>query len=356
VSPGLRVLVLSLATSTLGGRLLFAMPPERGEVKVVIAASDSSFDAIAKSLTESLGFIAVTPQFERAVAVDPRRVSENHPPVESLFAYLWIDAVPAHEIILYITDAATERVFVRRMSVDHGLDAVGTEALAFVVQSSLEALLAGKIIGMTRDDYQHSLEVAAPQPVPKQAAAATAQPNGVRDVRPSHWQLWAGYELQGWDRITLRHEGMLGIGYERWKLRFGIELFSTWPIQFHSAGSGAAVFSNGARLGVSRPLALPRQLRLVPGLGFAMEVTRVRPELSGPDAQPASPYFALDPTIRAVLGIERSLGRWSLGGILGMDFQPRPVRYVVIREAATEVVQTPWRERPFAAIVLAAWF
>jgi hypothetical protein len=29
---------------------------------------------------------------------------------------------------------------------------------------------------------------------------------------------------------------------------------------------------------------------------------------------------------------------------------------VVIREAATEVVQTPWRERPFAAIVLAAWF
>ena len=334
------------------------MPPSGGEVKVVIAGSDSSFGAIAKSLTESLGFIAVTPQFERAAAVDPHRVSEKHPPVDSLFAYLWIDAVPAHEVTLYITDAPAEHVFVRRMNLDHGLDTVAIEALAFVAQSSLEALLAGKIIGMTRDDYERSLDVAVPRPAPKQAAAATPHPNetGLHDVRPSHWQLWAGYELQGWDHVTLRHEAVLGIGYERWKLRFGVELFSTWPIQFHSAESGAEVFSNGARLGVSRPLVLPHQLRLVPGLGFAMELSRVSPELSGPDAQPASTYYALDPTIRGVLGIERSLGRWSLRGILGMDFQPRPVRYVVIRQAATEVVRTPWRERPFAAIVLAASF
>jgi hypothetical protein len=346
----------------LGGRPLFAMPPSRGEVKVVIAGSDSSFAAIAKSLTESLGFIAVTPQFERTAAVDPRRISEKHPPAESLFAYLWIDAVPAHEVTLYITDAPAEHVFVRRMNLDHGLDTVAIEALAFVAQSSLEALLAGKIIGMTRDDYEHSLEAVAPQPAaepaPNQPEVATPQPNDaeLHDARPFNWQLWAGYELQGWDGVTLRHEAVLGIGYERWKLRFGVELFSTWPIQFHGAGSGAEVFSNGARLSVSRPLALPHQLRLVPGLGFAMELTRVRPELSGPDAQPASPYFALDPTIRAVLGIERSLGRWSLRGILGVDFQPRPVRYVVTRQAATEVVRTPWRERPFAAIVLAASF
>ena len=358
MSSGLRVLVLFLATSMLGGRPLFAMPPARGEVKVVIAGSDSSFGAIAKSLTESLSFIAVTPQFERATAVDPRRVSENHPPAESLFAYLWIDAASAHEITLYITDAAAERVFVRRMNLDHGLDTVAIEALAFVAQSSLEALLAGKIIGMTRDDYEHSLEVAAPRPAPKQTAVAAPHPNdaGLREVQPSHWQIWAGYELQGWDGVTLRHEAVLGIGYERWKLRFGVELFSTWPIQFHGAESGAEVFSNGARLSVSRPMALPRQLRLVPGLGLAMELTRVSPELSGPDAQPASPYVALDPTIRAVLGIERSLGRWSLRGILGVDFQTRPVHYVVTRQAATEVVRTPWRERPFAAIVLAASF
>jgi len=29
---------------------------------------------------------------------------------------------------------------------------------------------------------------------------------------------------------------------------------------------------------------------------------------------------------------------------------------VIIRPAATEVVRTPWRERPFAAIVVAAGF
>ena len=204
MSPGLRVLVLSLATSTLGGRSLFAMPPSRGDVKVVIAGSDSSFGAIAKSLTESLSFIAVTPQFERAAAVDPHRVSEKHPPLEPVFACLWIDAVSTHEITLYITDAPTEHVFVRRMNLDHGLDTVATEALAFVAQSSLEALLAGKIIGVSRDDYERSLEVAAPRPAPKQAAAVTPHPNDAHDVRavPLATVGWLRATRLGWRHPT----------------------------------------------------------------------------------------------------------------------------------------------------------
>jgi hypothetical protein len=339
----------------LGGRTLFAMPSSRGEVKVVVAGNDSSFAAIAKSLAESLSFIAVTPQFERVASVDPRSVSETHPPVPSLFAYLWIDAASAREVTLYITDAATERVFVRRINLDHGLDTVAVEGLAFVAQSSLEALLAGKLIGVTRDDYEHSLQAAAPPP-PKQPAAPAPRPNDAGLQQPPNWHVWAGYELQAWDGATMRHEAALGIDYERWKLRFGMDLYSTWPIHFGNGESGAELFSNGIRLGVSRPLALPRRLRFVPGLGLAMELTRIRPELASPDAQPASAYFALDPAIRAVLGIERSLGHWSLRGILGMDLQIRPVHYVVTRQAEAEVVRTPWRERPFAAITVAAGF
>jgi hypothetical protein len=353
--------MLSVAVSLLGGvPPLFAMPPSRGEAKIVVAGSDRSATAIMKSVTESLFFIGVTPQFERAASVDPRRIPDNHPPVQSLLARLWIDAQTGHEVTLYITDPAAQRVFVRRIALDHGLDTVTVETLALVAQSSLEALLAGKIIGMTRDDYEHSLDVAAPPPAPerapKQAAVPTPLPSDaeLHAVRPSHWHLGAGYELQGWDGATLRHQAALGIEYERWALRFGVDLFATWPIQFHNGESGAELFSNGVRLSVARPLALWRQWRLVPGLGFALELCRIRPELSRPDAQPAPAFFALDPTIRAVLGIERSLGRWSLRGILGGDFVARPVQYVVTRQAATEPVRTPWRARPFVAIVLAA--
>jgi len=38
----------------LGGRPLFAMPPSRGEAKVVLAGSDHSVASITKSLTEIL--------------------------------------------------------------------------------------------------------------------------------------------------------------------------------------------------------------------------------------------------------------------------------------------------------------
>lgn len=347
----------------LGGRPLLAMPPSRGEVKIVVAGSDHSFAAIAKSLTESLSFIAVAPQFERVASVDPRSVAENQPPAQTLLAHLWIDAATDREVTLYITDAATLRVFVRRITLDHGLDAVAVEGLAFVAQSSLEALLAGKLIGMTRDDYEHSLDAAAPRTAahaPVAEKPALSPPDLKSTTRPlaptSHWHPSAGYELQGWNRATIRHEADLGIVHERWTLRLGMNLFATWPIQIHSGESGASLFSSGARLGVSRPLSPTSRLRLVPGLGFAVEVTRIRPELSAANAQPASTYFALDPTMRADLDIERSWGRWSLRGIVGADFAIRPVQYVITRQTATETVATPWRVRPFAGIAVATPF
>ena len=356
LSPRLRILILAVAASLLVSRPLFAMPPSQGEVKVVVAGSDRSCAAITKSLTESLSFIGVAAQFERAASVDPRSVSELRPPQPSLLAYLWIDAAADHEVTLYITDAATERGFVRRMGLDHGLDKVAVEGLAFVAQSSLEALLQGKTIGVTRDDYEHSLENAAPRPAPKQAATPTPHPSVAepQSVRLSNWQVWAGYELQAWDGSTMRHAATVGVEYERRRFRFAVDLFSTLPIHFSNNESGATLISSGARLSVARPLALPHQLRLVPGLGFAMELTHIRPELSSPVASPASASFAFDPTIRAVVGIERPWGRWSLRGILGLDFMARPVHYVVTRDANTEVVRTPWRERPFGAIVLTA--
>jgi hypothetical protein len=343
----------------LGGGPLFAMPPSRGEAKVVVAGSDHSVATITKSLAESLSFIGVTAQFERAASVNPRSVAELHLPRESLLAYLWIDAAADHDVTLYITDAAAERVFVRRIGLEHGLDTVAVESLALVAQGSLEALLAGRLIGVTRDDYEHSLDVAPPPPKPapvpvKPEPAPSVHEVASHDLGPSRWQLSAGYQLHAWDSTTMRHEADIGIDYERWALRFSVGLFASLPIQFHSGESGAELFSNGARVSVSRPVALPRQFRLVPGLGFAIEFSRIHPELSSADAQPASPYFAVDPILRAFLGIERSLGRWSLRGIVGLDLATRPVRYVVTYQTDTETVRTPWPARPFGAIVLAA--
>jgi hypothetical protein len=361
LSAGLRILlvVLVVVNAMLGGQPSLAMPSSRGEVKVMVAGSDQAFAAIAKSLTESLSFIAVAPQLERVASVDPRRVAESQPLTQPLLARLWIDARADREVALYITDTATSRVFVRRIALDHALDAVAVEGLAFVAQNSLEALLAGELIGVTRDDFEHSLSVVAPQTVvPAPVAAKPIVPpspaNASLAAAPaSNWHLGGGYELQAWDGKTVRHEVALGLDHERGTLRFEVDVFGTWPIEFHSGDSGASLFSSGVRLGVSRPFAPTSHLRLVPGLGFAVELTRIHPELAGLGAQPDSAYFAFDPTVRAILGVEHTLGRWSLRGICGVDFLVRPVHYVVTRPTAAETVATPWRLRPFVGIVLA---
>jgi hypothetical protein len=342
----------------LAARPLLAMPPSRGDVKVLVAGSDQAFAAIAKSLTESLSFIAVAPQFELVASVDPRSVAENQPLAQHLLARLWIDAATDREVTLYITDTATLRVFVRRMTLDQGLDTVAVEGLAFVAQSSLEALLAGKLIGMSRDDFEHSLDAVVPPVVrPPIVDKPVAPPSDLTGANlaaapSSSWHLGAGYELQVWDGKTIRHEMDLRFDHERGTLRFEIGLFGTWPIEFHSGDSGASLFSSGARLSVSRPFSPTRRLRVVPGLGFAVELTRIHPELAGLGAQPEPTYFAVDPTVRAVLGIEHMLGRWWLRGVLGADLLVRPVHYVITRPTATETVATPWRVRPFVGIVL----
>jgi len=233
---------------------------------------------------------------------------------------------------------------------------VAVESLALVAQGSLEALLAGRLIGVTRDDYEHSLDVAPPPPKP---APVPVKPEPRR--RCTRWQVTTLGRPAGNSRraisctlgtarpCAMKRTLALTMNAGRC-VQCGPVCILTSPVSQRGVRS-RVVFQWRARVRVA-PGGAAAQFRLVPGLGFAIEFSRIRPELSSADAQPASPYFAVDPILRAFLGIERSLGRWSLRGIVGVDFATRPVRYVVTYQSDTETVRTPWRVRPFGAIVL----
>ena len=76
-----------------------------------------------------------------------------------------------------MTDGARRRVFVRRIPLQHGFDAVARESVLFVVESSLEAMLAGQEIGVSREEYRRELEATR---VP---APAVVQPSRSRAGR-----------------------------------------------------------------------------------------------------------------------------------------------------------------------------
>jgi hypothetical protein len=105
---------------------------------------------------------------------------------------------------------------------------------------------------------------------------------------------------------------------------------------------------------MSRPFPISSRLRLLPGFGFGIEFTHIRPELGNPNDQPASPYFAIDPVVRPELGLEHAWSHASLRLTVGLDIAMHGVQYVVTRQAQTELVRTPWRERPFVAITVSA--
>lgn len=148
---------------------------------VVVAGNDQAVEAVGDGLAQALGRIGVTARLTRVAHIDPRDVAQPVPCEPGVVARLFVDLEPPSSMALYLADGGAKRVFVRRFVLDHGLDLVALESLELVAQSSVETLLAGKELGIEREEYGRSLPPRPPAepraviaPAPKRATALRA--------------------------------------------------------------------------------------------------------------------------------------------------------------------------------------
>ena len=83
----------------------------------------------------------------------------------SIAARLFVDFTAPGHATLFLIDPRRGRIHVRRVMLDHGFDAVAREGMLFVIEQSIDAILEGREIGVTREEYQRSV-VAPPAPPP----------------------------------------------------------------------------------------------------------------------------------------------------------------------------------------------
>lgn len=279
-----------------------------------------------------------------------RALSPPQPGDPPMTARLWIDLSERESVTLYLADDQRERVFVRRFDTPSGADEVALEQLVLAASSSVEAILAGHLIGVARREYEASLKSEKPQP-------ATCTPT-VETPPGSFGSLSWAYAASWLGPGVVEHGPALGLKLER--LRWGIGLWAQGrlPVLVGSDDAGSLnvrLTTLGFRYRAWLAVPLSARVTVLPGLGVGGDFTQVSPR--GPEADalvPAQPYWAADALLQGYLGVAYRTRSWSLTGAIGADVSLRAVRYTLEEGRAMRDVFVPFRVRPFIELELAA--
>ena len=336
---------------------------EREHVNAVLAGDPVAIEKVLGALRGSLDRQGVDLVAVSAERIDPLEVARS--PVDRSaagpVAYLWLDLM-ASQPTMYLLDVRSGLVYARPLAVRADPDAVEIELIRLVVDSSVEAILKGRALGVSREEFERSLATPAP-PAPLAAAPALPAPPApptvespqpaepAADSRP-RWAIAAGYSGTMLSTDSIAHGPEL-YGERRWpRLRLGVILRQQLPLTVARSDVDMRLLSSGIHFVAAFPAAITSHLSASFGLGAGVDATRVNP--GGNGARPA--FWATDPLVTAMAALERAFGAAIVSAGIGVDADLLDTRYLVTHSSGTGVVWTPWRWRPFAAMRLGLAF
>jgi hypothetical protein len=131
------------------------------EVAVVGPGALPRLQAALAAVDRPIGWVALG-------AMDRSQVTR--PPAQPRGARVWIDCTDPTRVRLYFANWSTGRFLLREVPLPAGLDALGLETLAQMIESSLSALIADRGAGMDRAEMGRALaerpKPSAPPPAP----------------------------------------------------------------------------------------------------------------------------------------------------------------------------------------------
>ena len=214
---------------------------------------------------------------------------------------------------------------------DHGFDAVARESTLFVIEQSIDAILEGREIGVSREEYQRS--VAPP------ARARRSEP-AERAERPRAQRRTAGGERDsaaaggrlrrrgaGVRRLPARGEGSgRGAARPRPDLRRGARRRARFDRRRRCE---ADLWTSGVSLAGAARLLTLANLSISAGLGAGLDFNRVTPKVTAPDLQAEAAFWAPSPLLRTFVEIERLFGNISVSVAVGAEALLLAERYTV---------------------------
>jgi hypothetical protein len=332
--------------------------PRRSEswVEVLIAGSNTEVGLMAEALDDQFRRLEVRVRIRTRKGQVPKvKVEEVLSPSERAavaVARMWFDLTEPGQAALYITDGEWKRIYVRRLPLPQGLDEVAREQLTYIARTSVETLLAGGEIGVTREEFTRRLPVRAPPP-----HARTQSPEPPPE--PS-WNPGIGvfYQVGSYaDRVPIMH----GPGWFASLLKSGSPLRPRFTlagelyVEQRAETADVIARLNGTALSLTLGLELSMAHALVfrASLGTGVDFVRVTPQRASEATVSLSPpFWAIDPAGGVWAGLGYALGSLKVGLTGGADVATRSSHYVVWREGERLLIYSPNRVRPGARVEL----
>jgi hypothetical protein len=361
---------VSRACSLLGAALLLltgargALPapadahPTGRQVDLIVGATANDTQLFEPSIRDLLAAKGLKVSTTRKAAVTAQDVAaaiappkESAPPV----ARLLLDFTVPGQGTLFLIDPRRGRVYVRRLALPRGLDAVARASARFVIEQSIDAILEGRDIGVSREEFQRSM---APPP----SAAPTPSPPAVPPVIPPpapverRLLLAGGYDGLALGAGQYQHAAkvVLAMRFTRFQIAGAARLAA--PLSIAGDGVQARLSTGGINVSGTGRLFTVQELSIIAGLGVGADLTRVAPAVSAPDLQPAGAFWAKSASLQGFAAIEGVFGRILVMAAAGVEAHLLAERYTVRADGATREVFVPRRLRPAAALLAGVLF
>jgi hypothetical protein len=347
----------------LGGATAFAQqaPPPVVVVLIGEARDNAELSAV---IAELLLRQNVEAQMESRKRFEPEVWLDESSADARSFAF--VSVRERHRAQLYFRGPHGRRFLLRELTLRDGLDEVGRELIARVVETSTVALMSSSE-GVTRDEARAELALvtnaqaqpapepppAAPVEQPKRAEPASRKPEqrwstllGVRALGQ-----WTGSDLGV--RIGLGVEGGARFRTAGW-LQIGGRLSAeiALPQQLEAEGVAASVLAIPLRIGVD----VGSEIDLFLSLSTGFDIEHLSPERAADsELMLASASTELTPTSRAELRYELALSRslyLALSALIDVPWTA--AHYDVEQDGTLKHLATPWRVQPGAVITLGA--
>lgn len=357
-----------------------AVPSElavRARVEVTAAGSGAVLDAMAQRIEALQKRMAIVVTWSVRPALDVRDiVAPRVDTAQRSLARVWLDLSAQDRALIFIANSDHDRFLVRVLPVDSGYGELTQEALTTIVESAVDALLAGGQIGLERSAAVREIEThtgerlgerqAARVHIASPAPSAITPPTGEPAARaqpPAHLtSLALHYRGDAIDAgPALRHGAQLSITRSNRSQNGGFILgASTLYFPRHALGdgpSGVDEHTVGVRalVGVSAPIS--RRIDWNAALHAGVDVTHVRPRIAPSENLVARSAFVI---LVPILGLSASAA-WQLTSWLqlsvgiGCDMDLSGRHFDVTRvdatrggEVSSAAVVTPWRLHPYA--------
>ncbi len=332
-------------------------PANRPVVAITIAGPDADVARLAASLLDSMRRLGVTVVWRAVTSGFPYRETVgnlpesrpvNEPPP---LVRLSLDLRRPDVVVLYLSDERRDRLLVRRFEAPSGIDEVAREQLVVTAADSIEAILAGQLVGTPRAVQQ----APAPRPSPKASAATTLPPQ-----HRANYSVAGGYATSWIGPGALAQGAFLGLKWDRsaWGAGVGVRGYFPWLVDSEAGDALRIRFTVlGLRARAWSGWQLTPRVSTLAGLGLVGDATQVSPRSSEPAMAIASePYWAFDAAFQGYVGLAFRARGWALTGVVGADAAARAVRYAVEVEGGRRHAFAPSRLRPFLELELAASF